>query len=416
MGDIVSFEKIPVWNSEAPEQSFEIMSDSANGRIPVTRIERWQDLSELLESPFFNQPQTQYIFRGHRRYDWGLMPTLARVTQNGIIEESLANEQLDYFRRAVRGRVSDRSLVEDDDELWAVGQHYGLMTPLLDWTYSPYVALFFAFHREDSTEETDNPYRTIYVLNKSFVADDELCPDIRVFEPRKDDHGRLVNQAGLFTFSPFGSTIENTLSDTLSSEDFYDDKLRTASEADQPGILASYICKIYIKNEDRDGCVRHLRRMNVHHASLFPDLIGASEYCNLVIAEQQRMHEIGALKPTSPAEQQDSTSEVATLESSTQPALSEPVYDVPHQDTLDTGAIAVQLGRFCNHSIEKEKVEYMATAIAKQLSKLMVVDWSTRDSVLEQMRSSTRITLRKLSYPEEHRDLAVNAVIELLHE
>jgi len=404
---IVDFEKIPLWNADSPESSFEITSDAVNGRIPVTRIERWQELNELLENDFFNKPNTQYIFRGHRRFDWGLMPTLARVTENGIIEKSLADEQLDHFKRAVRGRVSDRTLVEEDDELWAVGQHYGLMTPLLDWTYSPYVALFFAFHREDSLDEPDNPYRTIYVLNKTFVADDTSCPEIRVFEPRKDDHGRLVNQAGLFTFSPYGSTIENKLTDTLADEDFQNDALRSASEDEQPGILARYICKIYIKNEDRDGCIRHLRRMNVHHASLFPDLIGASEYCNLIISEQQCLHEIDERK-------QASQKQVLTNDIANKWPEDELLYRLPNEGNINAEAIAVQLGGLCHHALEKEKIEYIAMVIAKQLSRLMVVDWKSRESILEQMTSSIRIVLRKLGYPSEIREQAVNAIMDLL--
>jgi hypothetical protein len=302
------FSQIPLWNADGQTKRFEVMADELSGRIPVTRLESWRDFTQLLESDFFNRHGVQLVFRGHRRHDWDLMPTLGRVTTNGIITEVLADDQLDRFRRAVRGRLSDTALVDEPDELWSVGQHHGLMTPLLDWTYSPYVALFFAFHQEDDQDEKDNPYRAVYVLNKSFLVENEAETGIRVFEPRKDHHGRLVNQAGLFTFSPFDATLENKLTDVLADEDgFTDEELRAASEEEQPKILARYICKIYIKNEGRDACVRHLRRMNVHHASLFPDLIGASDYCNILTAEAEQAAEIarqaakaaaGASQPT----------------------------------------------------------------------------------------------------------------------
>ena len=193
------------------------------------RIESWRDFSTMLESNFFNPNGTELVFRGHRRFDWSMTPTLGRLSRNGIITSRLAADTLTLFRKAIRGRVSDHSLLEDgleDDELWSIGQHHGLMTPLLDWTYSPYVALFFAFSREDREDEKDNPYRAVYVLNKTFIADDEVCPDIRVFEPRKDDHGRLVSQAGLFTFAPEDSTIENKLAEVLWGESFPIDALK----------------------------------------------------------------------------------------------------------------------------------------------------------------------------------------------
>src|SRR5690606_38033085 len=90
------------------------------------------------------------------------------------------------------------------------------------------------------------------------------------------------------TFSPYDATIENKLANVLADDEaFEDDDLRSASEEDQPDLLARYICKIYVRNEGRDACLRHLRRMNVHHASLFPDLIGASDYCNITTAEAE---------------------------------------------------------------------------------------------------------------------------------
>ena len=71
-----------------------------------------------------------------------------------------------------------------------------------------------------------------------------------------------------------------------------DEVLQDVEEDAEAGELAKYLCKIYIPNEDRVECLRHLRMMNVHHASLFPDLIGASNFCNIMVAEEaQQMKE-----------------------------------------------------------------------------------------------------------------------------
>ncbi len=401
-----NFENIPLWTGD--DSGFDILSDEENGRIPVTRIESWREFSEILEHDFFNRAKTQLVFRGHRRYDWGLMPTLARIPESGIINRELAENQLEYFRRAVRGRLPNSTLLHEDeeDELWSVGQHHGLLTPLLDWTYSPYVALFFAFSKEDSEEEFENPYRAIYVLNKTFVADDELCPDIRMFEPRNDDHGRLVNQAGLFTFSPYESTIENTLTDTISSEDFSDENLRNASEEEQAGIIANYICKIYIKNEDREGCMRHLRRMNVHHASLFPDLIGASEYCNLMVAEEHRAYEL--------EESEKRFNKESSVESERETSKN---FDVGHTfvaDDKDTATIASIIDISTGSTVEHGRVQLIAEKLTAELGKLKTVDWHKREPVLSAMRAKARVILRKYGYPSQYRDKAADGVIEYM--
>jgi len=74
------FEKIPLWHSDRTAKCFEIMADELSGRIPVTRLESWRDFTDLLESDFFNRHGVQLVLRGHRRYDWSLMPTLGRLT------------------------------------------------------------------------------------------------------------------------------------------------------------------------------------------------------------------------------------------------------------------------------------------------------------------------------------------------
>lgn len=401
------FTQIPLWNANGQTKRFEVMADELSGRIPVTRLESWRDVTLLLESDFFNRPGVQLVFRGHRRHDWGLMPTLGRVTTNGIVSEALATAQLDRFKRAVRGRLNDTGLVDEDDELWAVGQHHGLMSPLLDWTYSPYVALFFAFHKEDVKDEKDNPYRALYVLDKSFIAANEGETGIRVFEPRKDQHGRLVNQAGLFTFSPFDATLENKLTDVLSDEEGYtDEALRAASEEEQPEILARYICKIYIRNEERDACVRHLRRMNVHHASLFPDLIGASEYCNIITAEAEQAAEIArqathaaAAAATPVAVPQESGPEAPAAATASTQSIEDLLRAPPEAQQVEPG-----------------RIELMALEVSKAIAENKVVDWDKREAVQARLRNAIRVVLRKLAYPPSLRDGVADRILDLVKQ
>ncbi|HBN9744975.1 FRG domain-containing protein [Pseudomonas aeruginosa] len=403
------FERIPVWNDGW--KCFESMADKHSGRIPVTRLESWRDYTELLESPFFNRLGIQLIFRGQRRSDWSLMPTLGRLSDNGIVTEELAASQLERFKRAIRGRLSDNSLLDEDEELWSIGQHHGLMTPLLDWTYSPYVALFFAFAKPDSKDEEENPYRVVYVLNKSFILEHQDETGIRLWEPRKDSYGRLVNQAGLFTFSPYDATIENKIATVLADDEaFEDEELRSASEEDQPDLLARYICKIYIRNEGRDACLRHLRRMNVHHASLFPDLIGASDYCNITTAE---------------AEEEVSLARAAERERLTATQVvqvpSVPAVDVVEAPTIDSEQTSFSIEAILRahpdaQQVEPGRIALIAGELSRDISKHQVVDWDKREDAQARMRNVIRVTLRKNGYPSQLRDDVVEQIMNAVKQ
>lgn len=387
------FDRVPEW------PTFGVIGDDVSGRVPVTRIASWRKLTDLLEAPFFNRPQTQLIFRGHRRYDWPLTPSLGRVDPRNIISADVANAQLRLFRRAVRGRVSDRTLVEEaeEHELWSVGQHHGLMTPLLDWTYSPYVALFFAFEQEDRRHgELDNPYRALYVLNKTHVEAEDKCPDVSVLEPRKDDHGRLVNQAGLFTYSAYGNTLENSLIESLR-----DEVLGDVSEDEEAGELAKYICKIYIPNEERAECLRHLRMMNVHHASLFPDLLGAAQYCNVLVAQDAI-----ALRQAAVAQKEEP--KPAPVEAQPETA-SVPASDEQAKSMLEVLALPAEAA-----GVEPARLSLIADELAAELSKQQFVDWQKRESVKAAMRNAARVVMRRLAYPATAREAVLDQLLGVI--
>lgn len=270
--------EIPEWDKKSPIESFAVLSNQSSGRIPVTRLETWRDFPSLLDAEFLNQPKIELVFRGHQKFDWTLVPTLDRRWNNaGISNSDLADRQLALFKKAIRGRVKDHSLLanekSEDNEIWSIGQHHGLLTPLLDWTYSPYIALFFAFC--EHIECSKNQYRAVYMLNKSFIEKNVSATKVQIIEPRKDDYGRAVCQAGVFTLCSPHWNIESELASILAEQGLQDHE------------LPKYICKVYIKNQNQPECLKYLSKMNIHYGSLFPDIFGASKYCNQLILDQE---------------------------------------------------------------------------------------------------------------------------------
>lgn len=199
-----------------------------------------------------------YIWRGHGSAAWDLTSTLERQLLKIPRSEweKLTADHLINFQYAVRGRRGNNppELI-DDNSWWALGQHNGLSTPLLDWTSSPFVALYFAFCEPNPTPKGA---RAVYVLHRQTAE----RAGIELISPLTDENQRLVNQSGLFTRSPDDKKIIEALKEK------YDD-------SDETNLL-----KVLIPNRERDKCLKTLERMNINHVTLFPDIYGACVHCN----------------------------------------------------------------------------------------------------------------------------------------
>lgn len=257
---------------------FDIMGDDIDGGIPVTKVKNWQHLQDIFSNAPLFKSQDEFLFRGQRRANWGLTPSLARLSKHETIDSVIADKQLNLFKYSIRGRVKGIATLDDID-VWAIGQHFGLMSPLLDWSRSPYVSMFFAFEQLDPKNESPKNYsRAIFALNKTKL--DKLGVDIFI-DSLSSEHDRLISQSGLFTISPFGDsdTLETQILAELADREI---------DIDDPQVLSKYIFKIHVPmetEEDRVDCFRSLRKMNLHHASLYPDLIGSSLHCNEIVKE-----------------------------------------------------------------------------------------------------------------------------------
>lgn len=377
------YERLPKW------PDFDVVDGNIDGLIPSTRIDSWADFQEVLKDERFNHIDTDYIWRGQQHYKYFLTPTLGRVTGD-VVKEDVAERHFKHFKLSVRGRLSDSSVVyEKPEELWAIGQHHGLMTPLLDWTGSPYVALFFAFEKIDPdhwVDEKENHSRAIFILNKTFIEKLEN-EYLKIVEPAKDDHGRLVNQAGLFTLAPYDETLESSLINLLA---------KNGEDTDDPNNLARFICKVHIPNVGRDGCIQHLRKMNIHHSSLFPDVIGASLYCNEITSEYA-VHSKETSEIT--AKEKDAAREM--------PESSLP-FDAPGVDQI---ADAMDINDEARMSVSTEQIKGVAEFIVDYVLNHAEVDWWKRDSAKARLRILVRKKLIGITYSEAFLDQAVESAI-----
>lgn len=239
-------------------------------------LHSWRYFQEFIDTQVLEFPD--YVWRGQRCANWPLESTLARTTRKNSIAQSskVVEAHLDRFRYAARGRRGLNPSVLQENDWWALGQHHGLSTPLLDWTSSPFAAAYFAFCDEGPNQ---SPRRAVYGLSKS--GTEQLAarvikawtgktppPGVEFIRPMTDDNPRLVSQGGLFTRVADGVDIKKWL--------------HKYAEPD-----TAYLYKITIPNADRINCLRSVNRMNIHHLSLFPDLSGSSRYANLALEIQK---------------------------------------------------------------------------------------------------------------------------------
>jgi hypothetical protein len=249
------------------------------------RAESWVELNELLYEGSWNEQlglfRSNFAYRGRADASESLHTSLMRL---GGESRALEVHLVRNFRKYAAGDAVP------EDSIWnwlALGQHHGLPTRMLDWTFSPLVALHFATGRLEWMQ------RDGVVWCVDYVALHELAPaelrglleaeganvvfttemlaraasglreldrlgdeEFAVFVEAPSFDERIVNQYALFSL---------TSSPTLALDDYL--------EA-HPDLVRRIIVPAELKWEVRDK----LDQANITERVLFPGLDGMAKW------------------------------------------------------------------------------------------------------------------------------------------
>jgi FRG domain len=227
------------------------------GPFKVEKPRSWGEYVDLIARPQYQG----WAFRGHANRKWPLMSTLGRYL-NAYVEEKYWKDQEERIIRVFKRKahlfltqIPDHS---DTFQWLALMQHHGAPTRLLDFTWSPYVAAFFALERatRKGAVWALNPKKLENITERlNEFLDDAHGAEIGIGEPFVMNT-RLIAQSGTFVVTRHpGRPIEEIVGG-------YDDPSDTLVKFILPADLI------------RSSGMRTLFMMNVTNATLFPDLDG----------------------------------------------------------------------------------------------------------------------------------------------
>jgi hypothetical protein len=139
------------------------------------------------------------VYRGQKE-DRLLAPKLSRLKPRDMTRVELERVMIEEFKRTAPPHLD---IVPESTVEWlAIAQNYGMATRLLDWTFNPLAALWFAVARKPGRGDG-----VVWILQSGDLEDlgdeDALSVErVKVVRPRHIV-GRIVSQLGLFTIHPF---------------------------------------------------------------------------------------------------------------------------------------------------------------------------------------------------------------------
>ncbi|HLA33409.1 MAG TPA: FRG domain-containing protein [Rhodocyclaceae bacterium] len=249
---------------------------------------RISSITELTHE--LNTLPNHFAFRGQSNADWRLQSTLERILGDKWSTETarqFENYSLDTFKSKYHIYNVEEHTPKSKFAWLSVMQHYGVPTRLIDFTTSPYIALYFALETYDPRSNKDFAvyaidYTAIMEESINFIkkSDNKFIETRHTIQGKQDQifddvvdrysydiawitepielNARIDRQSGTFLISGNrGKTIESIVN--------------------LPLYNSAKILKIVIPSNIYEGVYVALRKMSINSKSIYGDLAGLAK-------------------------------------------------------------------------------------------------------------------------------------------
>ncbi len=244
----------------------------------VHRVSSWEEYLRLVTNP----PYSTWVFRGQSDAAWPLQSSLSRYLHAVRLPVKAWQDQerriLRVFKRKAYLLLTHVPAENDDFQWLALMQHHGAPTRLLDFTWSPYVAAFFALERAAANAAVwgIDPYAESWGVGlRTSTGDPILWRDVDL---RSLGAFESYYLPGAFSFVWVGNPFLMNRRLIAQSGTFAVPGVVTRpleQIAPQSHDLRASIVKfVFPSSVLRKTAMWELFRMNITNATLFPDLDG----------------------------------------------------------------------------------------------------------------------------------------------